>query len=398
MNPATLSGSATNLKYDITITATPYVNMEVILDELTGDIIRGKGSGILSIHSGTTDPLTINGRYNIDEGNYLFTFQSFFKKPFVLRKGANNYIEWSGDPYKANINLVAVYTAENVSFAPLATTLLNDPNSSNSLTQLRDDVNVVATLTGELFQPSFHFRLEFPSNRDIYREPSVAFGIQQIEKNTNELNKQVTYLIVFNSFAPYEGAQTTSNPFSEAISSTISGLLFGEVNRRLNELLSKVLQRNNFTLNLTGSLYNRNLVDPNQSGLLLINQSDVNITVGKSLFEGRVNFSVGGTFDVPIQADYEQAVRLFPDVTVELLLNKSGSVRASFFYRENADYLNVATAGQTRRYGASISYGKEFDSFTDLITNDKKKKKGRGKLKPVDPVQSIPIDSTRAGQ
>jgi hypothetical protein len=106
MNASVLSGAATNLKYDITLTANPHVNMEVVLDELTGDIIKGRGSGTLRIHSGTTEPLTINGRYNIDEGNYLFTFQSFFKKPFVLRQGANNYIEWSGDPYKANINLV----------------------------------------------------------------------------------------------------------------------------------------------------------------------------------------------------------------------------------------------------------------------------------------------------
>ncbi len=387
MSPVALSGSSTNLKYDITLTATPHVNMEVILDELTGDIIRGKGSGILSLHSGTSEPLTINGRYNIDEGNYLFTFQSFFKKPFILRKGANNYIEWSGDPYKANVNLVAVYTAENVSFAPLANTLLADANTggttggspaNGSLTGFRDDVNVIATLTGELFQPAFSFRLEFPSNSLVYRNPSVAFGIQQIEKNPNELNKQVTYLIVFNSFAPYENQQSNYNPFGEAISSTISGLLFGEVNRRINELLSKVLQRNNLTLNFTGSLYNRNLVAQNQGGLLQINQSDVNVTVGKSLFEGRVNFSVGGTFDVPIQS-VEQTIRLFPDVTVELLLNKSGSVKASFFYRENLDYLtSTTTAGlQTRRYGASISYGKEFDS----------KQSKRGKLKPVDSIQ-----------
>ena len=388
MNPASLGGLATNLTYAITLTANPKVIMEVILDELTGDIIRGKGSGILTINSGTTAPLTINGRYNIDEGNYLFTFQSFFKKPFILRKGANNYIEWTGDPYKATINLDAIYTAENVSFAPLANTWIVGatggavPNLSN----FRDDVNVVANLTGELFQPTFSFKLEFPSNSRVYQNPAVSFGIQQIEKNPNELNKQVTYLIVFNSFAPYEDQRGNINPFGEAISSTISGLLFGEVNRRINELLSKVLKQSDLTLNFTGSLYNRNPISTSQGGLLRINQSDVNVTVGKSLFEGRLNFTVGGTFDVPIQSDFQQSIRLFPDVTIELLLNKSGSVRASFFYRENVDYLSAAgaTSGnlQTRRYGASISYGKEFDSFGGVLSSDKKKVKGKGKLKP----------------
>jgi hypothetical protein len=372
------------------------VNMEVILDELTGDIIKGRGSGILTINSGTSAPLTINGRFNIEEGNYLFTFQSFFKKPFVLRQGANNYIEWSGDPYKATINLDAVYTAENVSFAPLANTLLASSSSGGSLASFRDDVNVVATLTGELFQPTFNFKLEFPSNSVVYRNPSVSFGIQQIEKNPNELNKQVTYLIVFNSFAPYEDQPTNANPFGEAISSTISGLLFGEVNRRINELLSKVLQQNKLTLNFTGSLYNRSPIDQNQRGLLRINQGDVNVTVGKSLFEDRLIFTVGGTFDVPIQSDFQQSIRLFPDVTIELLLNKSGSVRASFFYRENVDYFNPGSTGgnlQTRRYGASISYGREFDSFGNLLSDDKGKK-SRGKLKPVEETSQSKADST----
>lgn len=386
MNASVLSGAATNLKYDITLTANPHVNMEVVLDELTGDIIKGRGSGTLRIHSGTTEPLTINGRYNIDEGNYLFTFQSFFKKPFVLREGANNYIEWSGDPYKANINLVATYTAENVSFSPLSNLMnVGTQTSDNQFSRLRADVNVVATLTGELFQPTFNFKLEFP-DKDIYRNQSVAFGIQQIEKNANELNKQITYLIVFNSFAPYEN-QTIGNPFGEAISSTLSGLLFGEVNRRLNELLSKVLQQNKLTLNFTGSLYNRDPISQNQAGLLQINQADANIAVGKSFFEGRVNFTVAGTFDVPLESSFQQTVRLFPDVTIELLLNKSGTVRASFFYRENVDYLSgTSSTGslQTRRFGASISYGREFDSG-----------KGKGKRKPVaDTIPQARVDST----
>jgi hypothetical protein len=399
MTPTLLSGAASNLRYAVTLAVTPAVKMQVILDELTGDVIKGRGSGILSIASGTNTPLTINGRYTIDQGNYLFTFQSLFKKPFVLRPGANNYIEWTGDPYKARIALEAIYTAENVSFTPLANTILATTGNNRSLANFRDDVNVVANLTGELFQPNFNFRLEFPSNSVIYRDPSVSFGIQQIEKNPNELNKQVTYLIVFNSFAPYEG-QTTANPFGEAISSTISGLLFGEVNRRINELLSSVLQRNNLTLNFSGSLYNRNLVDPNQRGLLRINQGDVNVTVGKSLFDGRLTFTVGGTFDVPIQSDFQQSIRLFPDVSVDLRLNQSGSVRATFFYRENVDFLNsgsTAAGLQTRRYGASLSYGREFDSFGSLLGKHNNKPKGKGRLRPVDSLppqrQQQPADS-----
>ena len=81
-----------------------------------------------------------------------------------------------------------------------------------SFNAYRGDVYVVAEFSGELFRPTFTFKLEFPENSAARNDPSLAFGIQQIEKNTNEINKQVTYLIVTNSFAPNETAAAGYNP------------------------------------------------------------------------------------------------------------------------------------------------------------------------------------------
>lgn len=376
-------GGESNITYQVNLTATPLVNVEVILDELTGDIIRGRGSGTLKISSGTTAPLRISGRYNIDEGNYLFTFQSVFKRPFIVRPGANNYIEWNGDPYDANIHLDAYYTAEKVSFAPLASTLIVDPNVASNLARLRENVNVAATLTGKLFTPTIDFRLEFPNNTLIHSEPSIQFAIQQLERNTNELTKQVTFLIVTNSFAPYEPngrSQAVVSPFEELAYSTISGMLFNVINRELNQILSRVL-RNKFTLNFSGSLYNRNLLDPNARGIRLFNQASSNISVGTSLFEGRAILSVGGSFDIPLEANIQQTFQILPDVSLQILLNRTGSLRATFFYRQNIDYLNgFTTSGspQTKRYGTSLSYNKEFDSFSEFLFGKKKRGKQEG--------------------
>ncbi|HEY0733172.1 MAG TPA: translocation/assembly module TamB domain-containing protein, partial [Chitinophagaceae bacterium] len=176
MTPDRLRGSTSNITYQVNLTATPMVNLEMILDDLTGDYIRGHGTGNLYLQAGTTEDLTMRGHIDIQDGLYLFTFQSLFKKPFVLRRGGNNYIQWSGDPYDANIRVEAVYTAENVSFAPLASTLSIDQNFA----RYRGDVNVVALLTGKLFQPEFTFRIEFPENSTARNNPSLAFGIQQI--------------------------------------------------------------------------------------------------------------------------------------------------------------------------------------------------------------------------
>ena len=57
-------------------------------------------------------------------------------------------------------------------------------------------------------------------------------------------------------------------------------------------------------------------------------------------------------------------------MTLEWLINPSGTLRASFFYRENTDYLAVSTDGSgksAKRYGGSLTYKKEFQNFGQLF-------------------------------
>lgn len=375
-------GGETAMRFDVKLTATPMVSVELVMDETTGDIIRSRGSGTLRITSGTTAPLRINGRFDIEEGSYNYTFQSVFNRPFKVRRGinTNNYIEWNGDPYDANINLEAVYTATDVSFAPLASSLVVDANAARTLARLRENVNVVAKISGKLFTPTLDFRIDFPT--EISNVQSIAFAIDQLQRNTAELTKQVTFLVVTNSFAPYESTQSLQRPIEELAYNTISGVLFNQINRLLNEKLSRVLRSNNFTLNFSGSLYNRNLLDPNAKGIRLFNQASSTLSVGKSFFEGRVILTVGGSFDVPIGESIQQTFQILPDVSLDLLLNTTGSLRATIFYRQNYDYLNGFNTGgsnQPQRYGASISYNKEFDAFSELLFRRKKQK---GEPKP----------------
>jgi hypothetical protein len=386
------SSAAANLTYDIYLTANPLVTVRVILDDLTGDDITAKGTADrLHISSGSFEPLTIRGRYNIEEGRYNYTFQSLKKFPFLLKKGGNNYITWEGDAYDATVHLDAVYTAQNVSFSPLVSSGL----LALGMTGARDDVNVLATLTGNLFRPNFDFKLEFPNTNAAYNTPDFQLAIQQIEKNQNELNKQVAYLIVFNSFAPYENLSGT-NPFSELTYNTISGLLFGKVNEQLNRILSKILP-SNATFNFTGSLYNRGALNSTSKGIFgLPNQSNINASLALPLFNERAHITLGGTFDVPLQADQQTTLRLFPDVSLELMLNKTGSIRATFFYKQNLDFLTATTptaAGLPKRYGTSISYGREFDNLGELFG----KKTKKPKRNPTDTIQKPFTDSTTTG-
>lgn len=371
-----IKGSS-NIVYDVDITANNMVTVRVILDDYTGDEIKGKGSGTLNIRSGSAEPLSMRGKFNIEEGNYLFTFQSFFKKPFELKKGGNSYISWTGDPTNAQINFEAQYKAERVSFAPLIAGLnLEQSNYADR----RENVYVYANLTGQLFDPEFKFSLGFEPNSGFKNDFSVAAALQQMENDPNQINKQVTYLIVFNSFAPPETGQAGTaglgsaiNEFTYSTISSISGIIFNEINKKLNSELSKILKTDKVSLNFSGSVYNYNpdLVGRQQQGGFNINQSNLNLNIPISLFKDRLVVTLGNTLDVPLQASLQQTIQYLPDVTAEWLINQSGTIRVSFFYRENLDYLT--NNNRNKRSGASISYRKEFDSFREFLKRKKKK-------------------------
>jgi len=376
--------NATNITYDVKVTANPMVTVKVILDELTGDEIKGKGSGTLNIRSGTSEPLSIRGRFDIDEGYYLFTFQSFFKKPFELRKGGDNYIEWNGDPYDANIKFDAQYKAERVSFAPLGN-LLKSSGSTNA----RGDVYVIAELSNKLFKPDIKFSIDFPPSSIAVTDPELALIIQQMRRNTNEINRQVTYLIVFNSFAPSELAGDA--PGSGLGITTISGILLNVLSDQINKILGNLLKSEKYNISLNTAIYNRDVISTKNTTLNL--GSNVNFSIGRSFFNNRFIISTGVGFDAALQqTSISQSIQLLPDVTLEWLINQSGTVRASFFYRENTDYItsNVSTGpGKARRYGAALSYRRDFNKLNDLFKRRKKILEALPAEKTIAPAEQI---------
>ena len=83
-----------------------------------------------------------------------------------------------------------------------------------------------------------------------------------------------------------------------------------------------------------------------------------------------------------LESDLEQNIRILPDVSVDILLNKSGSVRATFFYTRNTDLLIDPTqSGKPgQRAGTKLSYRREFGSLSEMLFGRKKgQRKGAAK-------------------
>ena len=380
LTDSSFSNNETNITYDVDITGNPKVNVTVVIDELTNDEIHGRGEGNLRIVSGTSEKMTMRGRFDINDGVYNFSFQSFFKKPFELNRNANNYIEWNGDPFHPIVNIEAVYkTEKKVDFSPITNNF-----SQYEGVSFRDFVYVVAKLRGDLFKPDISFSLEFPPESPPNSDPSISFIIQkQILDNENELNKQVAFLVVFNSFAPTDaGSSLYLNTGVDIFVNSISDFLSGQINKVLNNILSNKLKIPGLYINFSGSLYNPK---PFVGGSNTFNydRTNLNLSIGQTLFNNRVVLTFEGNYDVPFTSNTSLVSSdLLTNVTTEFLINKSGSIRASIFYKENVDLLTGST-GKSRKYGSSLSYRKDFNRIGDIFRRKKK-------LPPVPPPADTP--------
>ena len=376
LTDSVIRSNETNLTYDIDITGNPRVNVRVVIDELTNDEIRGRGDGHLRIIAGTTERMTMRGRFDINDGVYKFSFQSFFKKPFELNKNANNYIEWNGDPFHPTVNIEGIYKTENkVDFSPL----INSGTGDNNTTGYRDYVYVIAKLRGDLFKPDIKFDLDFPPESAVKKDFYASQRIRLMLENENELNKHVAFLVVFNKFAPSDVGSSLKTSGVDLVVNSISGFLSGQINKWLNSFLATKLKIEGLNINFSGSLYDATPFGT--GGSIAGYNTDINVAVAKTFLNNRIILTFEGTADVPIQSTTQFKTDLLKNLTAEFLVNKSGTIRVNVFYKENIDLLTGAatnSSSKSRRFGTSLAYRREADRLRDLFF--------KRKPKPVAPV------------
>jgi hypothetical protein len=377
-----------NLSVTLDVTANNYINMYVIMDEATGDIIQAVGHGNLKMRARTDGEFSIIGRYDIDRGNYNFTFQSLLRKPFTLRPNAGNYIQWQGDPFGATIKIDAEYVAENVRFSDLGLDAFslqsgtdNNGGINNNVRKYRGEVIVVASLKNKLMQPDISFQIEMPPGSPLKNDADALAILQRIQSDENELNKQVAFLIVFNSFGPLS---TSSNQgalanlaFEGVVINSISGVLSNTLSKQFSNIFQKIFNDKSIKVNFNAQMYSgSNFIDNVNKNRLNIDRTNLNFNIGKSFLDERLTFTFGSALDFGLSSQQVQAtqnLQFLPDITAEWKVRADGKVVLTFFYRDSYNYMSGVGARQNRS-GASISYRHDFDRLGDIFRGERKRK------------------------
>ena len=378
-----------NLTVDLDVTANNKVDIDVILDELTGDVIKAKGSGRLKIKAGTIEPLTIKGRYDIESGKYDFNFQSFIRKPFILKPDAGNYIEWNGDPFNADIHITAQYTAENVSVSDLIGNQSVGANSSSK--SYRGQVYIIALLTNKLSRPDINFSFDFPQGSPLKNDASFTAFMNRIEKDNNEVLKQVTYLIVFNSFAPYGDVASGGaavNITSLGVNS-LSQVVAKYINNIVSDAIYKLTKTKNLKVDVGAYVYSSSELAVQQQGATVngpLDRSRLNFRLGYSFLNEKVIVTFGNDFDFGVAATQAGSFQWLPDLNVEFVLirdnNRNERLGALIFSKTSADANGIAF-GKVNRQGVGLSYKRDFEQLFKNKTKTEAKKEEEVQFKKV---------------
>lgn len=345
---------ASKFTLNMDIEANPACTVDVILDEETGDIIKGQGNGQLNITVGTTEPLRMNGRYDITNGDYLFNFQTFIRKPFKIKEGS---ITWTGDPFDARINIPAQYTASNVDISNLSNVTVSGGGSSYQ----KSDIVILATLTGILTKPDISFEFSLPEGSEYKRDYVIVKRLEDYKNDEAIMLNQVASLILFNSFI--DNSQSFIS--QQSTISIATNLLGGIVSNLLTNILNKELSR--ATNGLVSSYIN---INPTLDLQSTANQLQANIRGGiRVTISKRVYFYAGGNFDYNNQLIIlNRRSTLNPDFTLEWLISKDGSFKVTAFNRTSVDFAN----GQRNRSGIQLGYRRDVNKLSDLFKSKKK--------------------------
>ncbi|WP_439129277.1 translocation/assembly module TamB domain-containing protein, partial [Polaribacter sp.] len=336
-----LKGLTLNINLEVTKDAVA----QVVIDEVYGSQLSGRGSGNLQIEINTRGKFNMFGDYIVDSGVYDFKYGGIVNKPFVIQKGGT--VSWNGNPADANLDVTAVYKAK-----ANPGVLLENFNSNRNI-----EVDLVARITGGLFNSKQELDIQL-TNVD----PTIANELEFI-LNDNNVNEKTTQFISLLAFGNFVNPDRVNFDANATITSTASSAIAAAFSSLLNSPDSK------FQL---GVDYQQGQRDNDLDRLNIDNQVDLSVSTQVS---DRV--IINGKVGVPIGTQTQSSV--IGEVKVEVLLNKEGNFRGVIFNRQNEIQYTIEDQGYTQ--GLGLSYQVNFNTLSDLLQKMGLKKKLKQKAR-----------------
>ncbi len=316
------------LKFDIDVTRD--ANAEIVIDKISGSSIKGNGDGKLFIEIDTKGEFKMYGDYSINKGTYNFSYGGVIEKPFEIQKGGT--IAWDGDPYNADLNIVAIH---RVKANPKV--LLESLNTNRKI-----DIDLVTTISGSLFDSTEEFDIVIPNSSSLVAS-ELSFKLNNDDENAKI--RQFFSLLVTKSFYSEDNLTNSGNT---AITGTTTDIISGTLSDIFNQ------EGDKFQIDLGYTSGEKNDVET-------LNIDDqVDISMATQLTD---RVTINGKLGVPVGTTSESTIT--GEVKIEIQADKEGNLRWTVFNRQNEIEYSQEEEGYTQ--GVGLSYRINFDTFKEVL-------------------------------
>ncbi len=323
-----ISSSEGLMDIDISLNVLPNIEVQLVIDPTVGDIIKGRGSGQISMHIvPKANVFEMGGDFTISEGTYLFTLQNVINKLFTVEPGST--VQWTGDPLNAELNINAVYNTK-ASLKPLLGNSMQGVDLARAV-----PVNCYIKLTGDLMSPDVSFDVDVTN---------VAPEIQTIVKSAlndqQAIATQMFWLLAANTFSAEDtgamGASLSATTGFELLSNQLSNWLSGDN--------YNIVLRYRPRTELTGD--------------------EVDFGFSKSLFNNRLLIEVEGGYLADAQAQATQnASNFVAEGFITWLIDPEGAFRLKGFTQTIDRYGENQGMQES---GIGVYYAESFNTFGEL--------------------------------
>lgn len=336
-------------KINVTLDINPDLDAEFVVDKRLGDIIKGRGNGVLKMLYDENEHFYMWGIYKVTEGDYVFSIPgiNLLTKKIGLKEGGT--IAWSGDPYEAVLDIKGSFE-KKISPAALMTAVSG--GSQKSYAPIK--VESILSLKGNLMSPDISFDIQTPdlettagsTSNDVYRV------IQRIRLDKDETMKQAVALMLFGNFITPSFAQNAAS-FGPVVSGT------GVAGNSLSSIASGVVN----------DIFTRAGIPTR----IQVNIDDVRSASGGAT-RVFINSEWFLTERVRLDINYDPTVAvLVNNVTVPINFNleymtrnenwriRAFSRSSNLLLQQSSTTLSTGVSGNT--LGSGVVYRREFDTF-----------------------------------
>ena len=351
------AASGYDIKAQVTVSdRTPFT---IVIDPVSGDNLQVRAAGTLDTEIDPAGTITLSGKLTVARGKYHLSLYDLATRDFLIRRGST--INWSGDPYNADLNITAVYKVKAPPSELIAGQGADDPGTV-SIARNPLPFSVLLNVTDQLSKPTIGFDITLPEDQRGALDGQVEARLAALRQpnESSELSKQVFSLLILGRFVAQNPFQSSSG--EGFVASQLRGSASAVLTDQLQSLTGKYLSGLGLDLGVTNqATYG---TDGSQGS-----RTDLNVAVRRQLLNNRLTVRVGtdialsGGNGTQSTTGSTAPSNLVGDVSLEYALLADGRLRLRA-YRQNS-YEDID--GPIVRTGAALVFQRDYNNLADLF-------------------------------